>query len=170
MGKLQAGQPVKITFFGQSLTDNSNPWVHNIHEYLKAKYPQSNVVYSNKSVAGCASDCLGPQVQGQLASDNPSLVIFQVFANSPTSYETVLKNIKTACPNAEILVWSTHVMRDVPTARDWFELWEGKLLPPDVRQIQHRFCPCVSGFESISQKSIRQRNGLGQDLCRRRPF
>ena len=129
MQKLKAGEQVRVVFFGQSLTDDGNAWVHNLCDWLKKTYPKADVVYVQRSLAGHASDALGPKVQAQLGGQNPTLVIFQCFSNGPESYETVVKNMLAAAPNSEFLIWSTHVMQDMPKAREWFERWEGNLLP-----------------------------------------
>jgi hypothetical protein len=129
MEKLRSGRQVRVVFFGQSLTDGGNAWTHDLCDWLKRTYPKANVVYVQRSLAGHASDALGPKVKEQLAGQDPTVVVFQVFANSPESYEKVVKNMLEVAPEAEFVIWSTHMMRDMPANKEWFDLWEANLLP-----------------------------------------
>ena len=124
---LEGGMAIKIVFFGQSLQDAGQKWYQNFGPWIRSEYPSADITITNRSVAGCSSDCLGPQVQTQISGQNADLIIFHVYANSEASYESVIQKIKQYSPaTMELLVFNDHVHN---SSREWHDLWSGTLLP-----------------------------------------
>jgi len=127
LGLLEQGKAIKIVFFGQSLQDASQLWVRNFDPWIRGMYKNATITISNRSVAGCSSDCLGPKVQAQIEGQNADLIIFHVYANSEASYEDVIKKIKQYSPTTmELLVFNDHIHNG---DRTWHDLWSNTLLP-----------------------------------------
>jgi len=127
LSRLEGGQSVRIVFFGQSLQDAGQKWYQDFGPWIRSEYPSTDITITNRSVAGCSSDCLGPQVQTQISGQNADLIIFHVYANSETSYETVIQRMKQYSPTTmELLVFNDHIHNG---DRNWHDLWSGTMLP-----------------------------------------
>lgn len=104
---------VRILFYGQSITEQD--WSRQVAEWLRAKYPNANLIIENRAIGGHSTQLLWRTSEADLYPFQPDLMILSVLG-SHIDYETIIRNVlqKTV---AEVLVQTDHITRDedVPT-------------------------------------------------------
>jgi hypothetical protein len=98
IGKLAAGQPVKITFCGDSVAcgcfaskmERSFPYV--FLDKLKKRYPKSQVGFTNVCIGGANSSKVFPKVEAEALPQHPDLLIIEFVNDLSLPAEEVRKN------------------------------------------------------------------------------
>lgn len=102
----QKRNPVKILFYGQSIT--AQQWSAALANRLKKQYPNADITWANKAIGGFTAERLIQTATHDLYPYYPDLVVFHVYSGLKGEYENIIANIrkKTA---AEIMISTHHV-------------------------------------------------------------
>lgn len=131
---------VRILFYGQSITEQD--WSRQVAEWLRAKYPNANLIIENRAIGGHSTQLLWRTSEADLYPFQPDLMILSVLG-SHIDYETIIRNVlqKTV---AEVLVQTDHITRDedvpdpatqpTPTMSNWSAWWNQIFLPDLVKR------------------------------------
>jgi hypothetical protein len=99
-------EEVRILVYGQSISEQE--WWVQLKNWLKATYPNGNLVMEEHARGGCASQCLvgrdawtvDGKTENRLPGDvfawNPDLVLFHVYGHH-LDYESILKGFRDGC-------------------------------------------------------------------------
>ncbi len=117
-GEANVGEPVKVLFYGQSITAQS--WTLEIAEILKARFPESksNMVFVNNTIGGYQADKLSRIADARLYPEYPDLVIFHDYGKLEFIEEMIRRLRKTT---AEIVIWTPHVRGSGESMKQWKE-------------------------------------------------
>ena len=95
---------VRVLFYGQSITEQ--PWTKEVARWLRATYPNANLIIENRAIGGFASQLLVKTAESDLYPFEPDLVIFYVYG-SHIEYENIIRRIRERT-TAEILMQTDH--------------------------------------------------------------
>lgn len=99
---------VRVLFYGQSITEQA--WWQGVAQYLRATYPNANLILSNLAIGGHASQLLVKTAEADLYPFQPDLLIFHVYG-SHIEYENIIRRVRErTC--ADILMQTDHITRD----------------------------------------------------------
>ena len=84
--KLQAGGPVRIAYFGGSITAASG-WRPKSLAWFKAQYPQAQIVEINAAISGTGSDYGACRLRGDVLIKKPDLIFLECRVNGGGGYE-----------------------------------------------------------------------------------
>ncbi len=84
--KLQAGGPVRIAYFGGSITE-ANGWRPKTLAWFKAQYPKAEIIEINAAISGTGSDYGACRLQGDVLAKDPDLVFLECRVNGGGGYE-----------------------------------------------------------------------------------
>lgn len=110
---LNAGTPadrktVRVLFYGQSITQQA--WWREVARYLRATYPNANLIIENRAIGGHAAQLLVKTAEADLYPFQPDLLIFQVYG-SHIEYENLIRRVRErTC--ADILLQTDHLTTD----------------------------------------------------------
>lgn len=79
--KMNAGDSVKIAYFGGSITEAGNGWRDQSFNWLKSKYPAVALSQVNAGIGGTGSDLGVFRLQKDVLSKNPDLVFVEFAVN-----------------------------------------------------------------------------------------
>jgi hypothetical protein len=97
---------VRVLVWGQS--DSMQPWWTQVRDWLKAQYPQGNLVMEQHAKGACASQCLIGREQwiidhqtfnrtpGDVLAFKPDLIIFSVYGRHD-DFDTLVKSFRDGC-------------------------------------------------------------------------
>jgi hypothetical protein len=95
---------VKVLFYGQSIT--ALPWSLDVADFLRRRYPDANLIITNRAIAGFTSDVLVKTAETDLYPFYPDLLIFQDYG--PTlEYEQMIAKTRLRT-TADILIQTDH--------------------------------------------------------------
>ena len=99
--------PVKILFYGQSITAQS--WWKTIVDDLRTRFPFADIAAENRSIGGFTAPALVKTAVHDLYPAYPDLVVFHVYGGERTGeLERIFSNIRRYT-TAEILTYTHHV-------------------------------------------------------------
>lgn len=99
---------VRVLFYGQSITEQA--WWKEVERYLRATYPDANLVVENRAIGGHASQRLVKTAEADLYPFQPDLLIFHVYG-SHLEYENLIRRVRERT-GADILLQTDHITRD----------------------------------------------------------
>lgn len=118
--KLSSGQPVKITFCGDSVacgcfaskTERSFPYV--FLDKLKKRYPRSQIGFANVCIGGANSSKVFPKVEAEALPQHPDLLIIEFVNDLSLPIEEARKNYSklfadAKAGGAEVIVCLPHL-------------------------------------------------------------
>jgi hypothetical protein len=106
--KCQGDRPVKVLFYGQSIS--AQLWSKRLATFLRETYPQTEIEVENRAIGGHVASLLVKTAEADLYPFQPDLVIFHVYG-SLQPYETIIKNIRQRT-TADVLIASDHIVSD----------------------------------------------------------
>jgi hypothetical protein len=109
---------VKILFYGQSITKQD--WWQLVAADLRARFPHADAVIVNRAIGGFSTQYLKRQIEHDLYSFYPDLVIFHDYGSQP-EYEGMIREIRSRT-TAEVVVQTDHATTNSPAAGDEKEL------------------------------------------------
>ena len=126
--KLQAGGPVRIAYFGGSITA-ANGWRPKTFAWFKAQYPKAELVEINAAISGTGSDYGACRIAGDVLEKNPDLVFLEHRVNGGGGFEAksaegVVRQIWKKDPRIDIcLVYTINqpMLKDFASGKTpWF--------------------------------------------------
>lgn len=84
--KLQSGGPVRIAYFGGSITAASG-WRPKTFAWFKAQFPKVELIEINAAISGTGSDYGACRIAGDVLEKNPDLVFMEHRVNGGGGYE-----------------------------------------------------------------------------------
>ena len=84
--KLQAGGPVRIAYFGGSITAAAG-WRPKTLAWFQSQYPQAQVAEINAAISGTGSDYGACRLEGDVLAKNPDLVFLECRVNGGGGFE-----------------------------------------------------------------------------------
>ena len=134
---------VRVLFYGQSITEQK--WSNQVADWLRAKYPNANLIIENRAIGGHSSQLLWRTAEADLYPFQPDLLIFHVYG-SHLDYEKIIRNVLQRT-TAEVLLQSDHITKPeelidpatlpAPTMKDWGAWWNQFFLPDLTKRLQH---------------------------------
>ncbi|GAA4457009.1 SGNH/GDSL hydrolase family protein [Nibrella saemangeumensis] len=79
--KLKSGQPVKIAYFGGSITEAGNGWREQSLKGLQQAYPKSAITHINAAIGGTGSDLGAFRLRQHVLDHAPDLVLVEFAVN-----------------------------------------------------------------------------------------
>ena len=101
----QSRNPVRILFYGQSITEQS--WSKQVADEIRRRFPHADLTIENRAIGGFASQLLRLPAEHDCYPLYPDLVIFHVYGGDK-EYEEIIKNIRSRT-TAEVLMQKDHV-------------------------------------------------------------
>ncbi|MDF1862666.1 MAG: hypothetical protein P1U87_20785 [Verrucomicrobiales bacterium] len=99
--------PVKILFYGQSVT--RNPWWEDVAGDLRSRFPHADLEIENRAIGGYGGPVLINTAEFDLYPFYPDLVIFHVWAGVETGHqEKIIRRIRERT-TAEVLLWTSNL-------------------------------------------------------------
>lgn len=95
---------VKVLFYGQSITHQ--PWFFAVGDWLKAQYPNANIVYTNRAIGGYYSELLTRIAEADIMPIYPDLIIYQNYG-SLSDIENIVARTRLRT-TADILMQTDH--------------------------------------------------------------
>lgn len=102
--KPQHRSTVRILFYGQSITKQE--WSRTVATDLRTRFPNANFIIKNRSIGGCASQCLIAPAEHDLYPFYPDLLIFHVYGSN-IDYEKIIRRVRETT-TAEVLLLTDH--------------------------------------------------------------
>ena len=96
--KLKNGQPVKIVFWGDSVTEGGDArplnkaFAYLFPQVLQEKFPKSRIEAINKGIGGTNTDQRLPNFKKDVIDNNPDLVIIEFINDTGFSIEKIYEN------------------------------------------------------------------------------
>jgi hypothetical protein len=112
MRLLEEGKPVKVMFYGQSIT--TSDWVKQVESELRAKFPKAQLQAVNMAIAGFSANLLKRTAERDNLEQYPDLIILHVYGGEP-DYEELVRTLRSTS-TAELLLQSDHI-HGLPTGR-----------------------------------------------------
>jgi len=145
---------IKIAFTGQSITDPNNTWTGDLTEWLRQKYPTTEIAYKNFAIGGFSTQYLHKRMPNDMASFYPDLVVCYDLGD----HYLYDRMIKWVCENttAEIMIQTEHY-----TNRDggWSETMSYQHLPEIAEKYGAQICDIRTPW-----KNYIINNGLDADM------
>ncbi|MBT3288474.1 MAG: SGNH/GDSL hydrolase family protein [Victivallales bacterium] len=118
-GDTGAGEPVKILFYGQSIT--AQPWTLAVARILRTRFPDTrwNMRFVNRAVGGYQADKLSRIANTLLYPAYPDLVIFHDYGKLEYVDEMIRRLREET--TADIVIWTPHVRVSGEGAKKWTE-------------------------------------------------
>jgi hypothetical protein len=101
----QHRHPVKILFYGQSITKQD--WWRDVANDLKKRFPHADLTIENRAIGGFASSLLIRPAEHDLYPFYPDLLIFHVYGDEK-DYESIIANVRRRT-TSEIAFHSDHI-------------------------------------------------------------
>lgn len=102
---LAEGKPVRILFYGQSITKQQ--WFWHVLDDLARRFPKAKIEWDNRAIGGYSSPFLVRTVERDVVTFWPDLVIFHVYGPAQ-EYEEVIRLIRTRTI-ADLAIQNDHV-------------------------------------------------------------
>lgn len=148
-GRLACGQPLRVVYFGGSITDAPG-WRVGFDAWLRANYRQSDIAMVNASIGGTGSDLGVFRVAGDVLAHAPDLVFVEFAVNDSNKdlaraalcIEGIVRQIRRALPACDICF--VYTLCNAPSVIEPFRRGE---LPPAAaghdRVAEHYGLPSV---------------------------
>jgi len=141
---------VRVLFYGQSITQQV--WWREIEQFLRATYPNANLIIENRAIGGHSSQLLVKTADADLYPFQPDLLIFHVYG-SHVDYETIIRRIREHT-SADILLQTDHITRDEGLEE---ETDPGKLTPQQWDAwMNNVFLPATAAKYSVCRADVHQ--------------
>lgn len=104
--KLAAGGPVRIAYFGGSITA-ANGWRPKTFAWFKEQYPNANLIAINAAISGTGSDYGACRIAGDVLAKDPDLVFLEHRVNGGGGFEAksvegIVRQIWKKSPRTDI--------------------------------------------------------------------
>jgi hypothetical protein len=113
-GERNAGEKIRILFYGQSIT--AQRWRDHVVADLKKRFPEANLEIQNRAIGGFQSPALRRTAEHDLYPFYPDLLIFHVYGDL-VNYEAIIRKVRETT-TAEIVLWTDHVAHPDRMERD----------------------------------------------------
>ena len=113
-GERNAGEKIRILFYGQSIT--AQRWRDHVVADLKKRFPEANLDVQNRAIGGFQSPALRRTAEHDLYPFYPDLLIFHVYGDLD-NYEGIIRKVRETT-TAEIVLWTDHVAHPDRMKRD----------------------------------------------------
>jgi len=113
-GERNAGEKIRILFYGQSIT--AQRWRDHVVADLKKRFPEANLEIQNRAIGGFQSPALRRTAEHDLYPFYPDLLIFHVYGDLE-NYEAIIRKVRETT-TAEIVLWTDHVAHPDRMERD----------------------------------------------------
>lgn len=126
--KLAAGGPVRIAYFGGSITA-AGGWRPKSLEWFKAQYPKAELIELNAAISGTGSDYGACRIAGDVLAKQPDLVFMEHRVNGGGGYEAksvegIVRQIWKQNPRTDICLIYTvaqSALKDLQAGKQpWF--------------------------------------------------
>lgn len=107
-GERNPGEPVRILFYGQSIT--AQPWWREVVDDLRRRYPAAKIEAHNRAIGGFISPALRRTAAHDLYPHYPDLLVFHVYGDLE-NHEAIINEVRETT-TAEILLHTDHVAKD----------------------------------------------------------
>lgn len=138
-GPQQPQVPLRILFYGQSITESA--WSRAVTRQLRARFPRAALTIENRALGGFSSELLVRAAETDLYPFYPDLVIFHVYG-AHHRYEQIVRRLRERT-TAEILLQNDHVLQP----QELHEETRPEALSPDpalwTAFMNHRFLPSL---------------------------
>ena len=114
VGERNAGEKIRILFYGQSIT--AQRWRNHVVADLRKRFPEANLEIQNRAIGGFQSPALRRTAEHDLYPFYPDLLIFHVYGDL-THYEAIIRKVRETT-TAEIVLWTDHVAEPKRMERD----------------------------------------------------
>lgn len=112
---------VRILFYGQSFTKLE--WSRAVANDLRTRFPNTHFIIKNRSIGGCASQCLVAPAEHDLYPFYPDLLIFHVFG-SHTDYEKIVRKTRETTTAEVMLLTDPYI-----EPSEWSDRMSYQLIP-----------------------------------------
>ncbi len=120
-GKLKGGQPVKIAYFGGSITEQ-NGWRVLSLDYLRKRFPKAQISEIQAAIGGTGSGLGAFRIGNDVLRHRPDLVFVEFAVNDNgrsardilRSMEGIVRHLRTDLPEADICFVYTITASDIP--------------------------------------------------------
>jgi hypothetical protein len=133
MGKLSRGEPVRILFYGHSITRCG--WVPMVEESLHKRFPKSDIQVFNLAIGGFAAQRLIYTTERDLKEVYPDMVVFHVYG-SHVEYEKIIRLMRSLT-TAEIALQRDHygagAVLDKVETKGWHVFMNDRFIPAVAR-------------------------------------
>jgi len=113
-GERNAGEKIRILFYGQSIT--AQRWRDHVVADLQKRFPEAILEIQNRAIGGFQSPALRRTAEHDLYPFYPDLLIFHVYGDL-THYEAIIRKVRETT-TAEIVLWTDHVAEPKRMERD----------------------------------------------------
>jgi hypothetical protein len=163
-----ARNTVRVLFYGQSITQQA--WWKEVERYLRATYPNANLIVENRAIGGHASQLLVKTAEADLYPFQPDLLIFHVYG-SHLEYENLIRRVRErTC--ADILLQTDHVTSDASlteetdpaklTPKQW-DPWMNHVFLPATAS---KYGACRADIHELWKVYLKAHNLKAADLLR----
>ncbi len=159
---------VRVLFYGQSIT--SQAWSHQVASFLRATWPDANLIVENRSIGGFGSQLLHKTAEPDLYPFYPDLMVFHVYGGHE-DYEKIIRRTRERT-TAEILIQTDHITKDEDldeecdpaklTAKQGSAWFNYAFLPQTARQYGAELCDQRSEWK----RYLRANHLKAKDLLR----
>ena len=141
-----------------------------MERYLRATYPNANVIVENRAIGGHASQLLVKTAEADLYPFQPDLLIFHVYG-SHLEYENIIRRVRErTC--ADILLQTDHVTADASlteetdpaklTPKQW-DPWMNHVFLPSTAS---KYGACRADIHELWKTYLKANNMKAADLLR----
>jgi lysophospholipase L1-like esterase len=109
---LSEAKPVKVMFYGQSITNSD--WVNHVEADLKRRFPTAQLQTRNMAIGGFSSNLLKRCAERDSLEFYPDLIVLHVYGGEPDT-EELIRTLRSTT-TAEVLLQSDHI-HGMPTGK-----------------------------------------------------
>lgn len=108
---VETKRPVRIFFYGQSITASS--WPFFLIRHLRERYPDTEIIAYNRARSGWQIDKLNRAIEHDILTAKPDLVVLHAYGGDNGGWEQIIQKIRRET-TADIMVRTAHIAgRDI---------------------------------------------------------
>lgn len=126
--KMQAGEEVKVAYFGGSITVQPGGWRDKTTWWLGKTFPKAKIVEINAALSGTGAGFGATRFKAHVLKKGiPDLLFveFRVNGGKPHEMESIVRQMLEANPNADICFVYTLTEKMLPSFREGKQTWTG---------------------------------------------
>ncbi|NES17738.1 MAG: hypothetical protein F6K41_02040 [Symploca sp. SIO3E6] len=131
----QQSNTVRVLFYGQSITRDD--WWKEVEADLKNRFPQADIITQNLAIGGFAAQRLVFNVERDILSFYPDLIIFHVYGDH-FKYEEIIQKMRILT-TADIAIQTDHFGAKTDPKKpdsDWSDFMNNDFLPEIAEKYQ----------------------------------